>query len=124
VSPRSEEFARLARERLAAARHSIDAGDFSVSVSVAYYAMLYAARAALSEEDQNAKTHSGTWNLFRSTFVESGRFNRELADQASEAQRAREGADYDARAVSADEGEAVVALAERFVAAVAELVDG
>jgi hypothetical protein len=28
-------------------------------------AMLYAARAALSEGDEHARTHRGTWNLFR-----------------------------------------------------------
>lgn len=43
-----------ARERLASARLALDAD--------------YAARAALSEDDRYAKTHSGTWSLFREVF--------------------------------------------------------
>ncbi len=36
--------------------------------------MLYAARAALSEEDLYAKTHSGSWTLFNDAFVRTSRF--------------------------------------------------
>jgi uncharacterized protein (UPF0332 family) len=53
-------------------------------VSAAYYAMLYAARAALSEQDRYAKTHSGTWTLFRETFVRDGRFDPALARAADQ----------------------------------------
>ena len=112
----------MARERLHAAQAARAGGFSSSATSLAYYAMLYAARAALSEADRNAKTHSGTWSLFDSTFVVSGRFDRELARAARETQRVREGADYDARAVSVGEADAIVVLAERFVAAVSDLV--
>jgi predicted nucleotidyltransferase len=72
MSPRSKEFMDGARERLAAARTNLDANLPYVAVGLAYYAMLYAARAALSEEDRYAKTHSGTWTLFRELFVQTG----------------------------------------------------
>lgn len=45
-----------ARERLTLARTALDAGLHGGTASAAYYAMLSAARAALSEEDLNAKT--------------------------------------------------------------------
>lgn len=51
MSPRSEEFLAEARARLAVTRTVLDRDSFSVAVSVAYYAALYAARAALSEKD-------------------------------------------------------------------------
>lgn len=112
----------MARERLSAARAAHAGGFASSATSLAYYAMLYAARAALSEEDRNAKTHRGIWNLFVGTFVVSGRFDRALAGKARESQSLREGVDYDAVAVSAVEADAVLGVAERFVDAVAELV--
>ena len=53
MSPRSEEFMAVARERAALAATALGAGSPGGAVSAAYYAMLYAARAALSEEDRS-----------------------------------------------------------------------
>ena len=111
-----------AHEALETARLARDAGYFARSVSNAYYAMLYGARAALSEEDRNAKTHTGTWNLFHETFVESRRFDPDLLSAARGAQKPREGADYDAQAFSRDEATETVEVAEQFIAAVTELI--
>ncbi len=86
--------------------------------------MLYAARAALSEEELNAKTHKGTWTLFTEEYVEQGRVERELVVDAREAQELREAADYDAREVAPGQAETVVAQAERFVTAIAALLEG
>lgn len=72
-------------------------------MNAAYYAMLYAARAALSERDEHAKTHRGTWHLFREQFV----VNREVEElhlrAAQRAQGLREGGDYEAREPSIPE---------------------
>jgi uncharacterized protein (UPF0332 family) len=111
----------MARDRVRLARGALEGGFKEGAVSAAYYAMLYAARAALSEEDRNARTHGGTWLLFRETFVDVGRFDADLAAAARETQPLREGADYDARRISADEAERVCTLAERFVSAVDDL---
>jgi uncharacterized protein (UPF0332 family) len=113
----------MARDRARTARAALASGSPSSATSLAYYAMLYAARAALSEEDRNARTHRGTWQLFRATFVDTRRFDGELAAAAQETQALREGADYDARRVSADEAERMCALAERFLSAIDDLVD-
>ncbi len=84
--------------------------------------MLYAARAALSEEDQNAKTHSGVWALFRQTFVETGRFDELLFSRAHATQKLREAADYDALIVPSEEAKRIVDLADRFVTAAAAMI--
>lgn len=112
-----------ARERLEAARALLDRRLLGAAVSDAYYAILYAARAALSENDKNAKTHRGTWSMFHEEFVATGSFDAELARQARATQEPREGVDYAAARVSADEAERIVAVAERFVAAVADVID-
>lgn len=100
MSPRSAELMAAGRDRLAAARASLEASFSSNAASAAYYAMLYAARAALSEEERYAKSHSGTWTLFRDTFVLAGRFDEALFSEAHGAQKLREAADYEALAVS------------------------
>jgi uncharacterized protein (UPF0332 family) len=112
-----------ARERLEAARGLIDRELLGAAVSEAYYAMLYAARAALSERDQNAKTHGGTWNLFHEEFVAGGPFDAELAKEARGTQEPREGVDYAAARLPREEAERIVGVAGRFVSGVGELFD-
>ena len=121
MSPRSAEFFDAAMRRLDAARRALD-GDPATALSAAYYAMLYAARAALSERDTYAKTHSGTWHEFRQTFVETGQFDAELAAEAQRLQREREDADYEAWAAPKEEAQRVIELANAFVAAVQQLL--
>lgn len=123
MSPRSEEFIRSARRALGAARREVD--EFPErAISSAYYGMLYAARAALSEEDRYAKTHRGVWDLFHLTFVATGRFDAALARQARESQALRERSDYDAAIATKEEGEAIVEFAARYLDAVATMLDG
>jgi uncharacterized protein (UPF0332 family) len=124
MSPRSHELLRTARDRLAGAEKTLRAGYAEGAASSAYYAMLYAVRAALSEEDRYAKTHAGTWSAFGEAFVAQGRFAAGLAADARRVQRLREAGDYDAREISEDEAREAVATARRFVTAVGELLDG
>lgn len=122
MSPRSQEFLTRARERLTAA-HKLADDTPDLAISVAYYAMLYAARAALSEHELHAKTHTGTWNLFHQTFITTDRFDADLLAQARAIQGRREAIDYDAATVSRDEAAAATALAQRFVDAAAAMID-
>jgi uncharacterized protein (UPF0332 family)/predicted nucleotidyltransferase len=122
VSPRSKEFLREARERLRGAELALEGDARGLAVSAAYYAMLYAARAALSEEDLNAKTHHGTWTLFRQTFVATGRFDAALLETAVRRQELRGAVDSDARLIQMEEAQAVVDEAETFLAAVERLL--
>ena len=123
MSPRSEEFLEEARRRVETARAILEVGDPASVLSVAYYAMLNAARAALSEENENARTHRGTWMLFRERFVVPGRFDEQLFRRARQMQEAREAADYRAVSPSSEAAREAVADAERFVAAVSQLLD-
>ena len=123
MSPRSEELMASARDRLAAARATVEGGFHSAATSAAYYAMLYAARAALSEEDRNAKTHAGTWALFRETMVTSGRIDESLFSEVHRIQQLREATDYDALMIPPEEAERIVLLAERFLALVVRALE-
>jgi uncharacterized protein (UPF0332 family) len=111
-----------ARERLTAAREALDAGHLTVAVSVAYYAMLNAARAALSEQDEYARTHGGTWKLFRQRYVVTDAFDQSLFARAHQAQEAREQGDYEAVTPSADDARGHVESAGEFVAAVEQML--
>jgi uncharacterized protein (UPF0332 family) len=122
VSPRSEEFLAEATERLEAARMLLERQLLGAAVSDAYYAMLYAARAALSERDRSAKTHSGTWNLFHEEFVADGSFEAALAREARATQEPRESVDYAAARVPVDEAERIVEVAARFLAGISGLI--
>jgi uncharacterized protein (UPF0332 family) len=122
VSPRSQEFIEQARDRLVAAGEALSAGHLSVAVSVAYYSMLYAARATLSEDDENARSHRGTWNLFRIRYVTTDAFDAALFTKAQHAQVAREAGDYQAVTPSPEQAQDYVAAAEKFLTAVEQML--
>jgi uncharacterized protein (UPF0332 family) len=121
VSPRSSEFLEAARRRLAAAE-VVAEEDSSTALSAAYYAMLYGARAALSERGISAKTHRGAWHEFRLAFVESGEIDAGLAASVQKVQPEREQADYDAWSAPAEEAQHAIELARSFLAAIEALL--
>jgi uncharacterized protein (UPF0332 family) len=124
MSPRSEEFLQQARERLEDSQKMLDLMHPAVIVTTAYYAMLNAARAALSERGEYAKTHSGTWTLFSQAFVATGEFDRDLSALARRAQEARQQGDYEAAPASAAEAAEFVEGAARFIGSVREMLGG
>lgn len=111
-----------ARDRLAVAREVMGSGHPAAAASSAYYAMLNAARAALSERDEHAKTHAGTWTLFSGAFVVSGEFDQKLSALARRAKAAREKGDYEAAPPTADEAAEYVDGAAKFIAAIERLL--
>jgi uncharacterized protein (UPF0332 family) len=121
VSPRSGEFLLAARRRLAGAEAVVDE-DPSTALSAAYYAMLYCARAALSERGIQAKTHRGTWHEFRGAFVQSGEVDADLATSVQKLQPEREQADYDAWPAPAEDAHKAIELARCFLGAIDELL--
>lgn len=122
MSPRSDEFLQAARRRLAAAEVVVEE-DPSTALSAAYYAMLYAARAALSERDSSAKTHRGTWHEFREAFVESDEIDQALTAEVQKLQPEREQADYDAWFAPVEEAQRAIELGRAFLAAIEALFD-
>lgn len=122
MSPRDAELLAAARTRLADARRMLDAGLLDPTVGVAYYASLYGARAALSSRDLWARTHAGTWHSFSEQFVKTGQVDAQLAGQAAGASQLRQSVDYEAVSVDRATVEELIVTAERFVAAVAEVL--
>lgn len=123
MSPRSEEFMDQARDRAELARMALASEHLEGAVSAAYYAMLYAARAALSERDEYARTHGGTWHLFHERYVTTGAFDQDLHALAHRAQRAREGGDYEAVTPPRADAEAFVVGAADYIAAVEHMLE-
>ena len=122
MSPRSNEFMDQARDRVAVARQLLDSQHLEGAVSAAYYAMLYAARAALSEDDEHARTHSGTWHRFRERYVITGVFDQHLHSLAHQAQEAREGGDYEAITPKPEQANTIVEGAADFIAAIERML--
>ena len=121
MSPRSEELLDAARGRLAGAEAAL-ADDPSTAVSAAYYSMLYAARAALSEREVYARTHRGTWHEFRRVFVEAGEFDGDLAAAVRRVQPEREQVDYEAWSPPPVEARRAIELAQAFLRAIEEVL--
>jgi uncharacterized protein (UPF0332 family) len=109
-----------ARRRLAAAA-AVEEEDPSTALSAAYYAMLYAARAALSERDVYTKTHRGLWHELRRAFVETGELDAELVASVQKIQPEREQADYDAWVAPAEDARQAIELAGIFLTAIEAL---
>jgi uncharacterized protein (UPF0332 family) len=112
-----------ARDRAAIAREILASGHLEGAVSAAYYAMLYAARAALSEDNEYARTQRGTWHLFHKRYVVTDVFDQHLHALAQRAQDAREKGDYEAVTPDRGEAEAIVASAADFIAAVEHMLE-
>ena len=112
-----------ARDRAAIAREVLATGHLEGAVSAAYYAMLYAARAALSEDDAHARTHRRTWHLFHERYAATDVFDQHLHALAQRAQDAREKGDHEAVTPDRDEADAIVSSAADFIAAVERMLE-
>ncbi len=84
-----------AERYLASATVLIEVGDFESAVSRAYYAMFYAARAALGERGIAPRTHSGVVSEFGRVFVTSGEVERVYLTDLARALNDRLLAEYD-----------------------------
>ncbi|HYY23137.1 MAG TPA: hypothetical protein VE780_14790 [Thermoleophilaceae bacterium] len=89
--------------------------------STAYYAMLYAARAALSEDGRVARKHGGTCHVIRKLLVARG-FDEALVARAQEIKGDRLAADHAGATFSHARSEAHVRDARRFVEAIERLI--
>ncbi len=115
---RTEELLEEAHERLKVARLSVGAEIGTPAVSLGYYAAFDAARAALSEEDRHTRSHEGTWQLFRETFVLAGRFDAGLYAATPAGQERRDNADYRRVRVTLEEARTIIETCDRFLTAV------
>jgi len=93
-------------------------------ISRAYYAMFYAAKAAVMSMDLEASKHSAVISLFGQHFAKSGRIPAGLHKSLKTAFDERQLADYTLDwPVSREVAEARLREAEQFVAAVASMLN-
>jgi uncharacterized protein (UPF0332 family) len=114
----------LADEKLQAARALLKNAFEHDVISRAYYAMLYAAKAALLMEGVRVKTHQGAVAEFGRIFGATGRIDRRYTTAFSRSLAERIVSDYEPvlRPTAAEAADAL-SKAEAFVAAVRDLVN-
>jgi len=105
-----------AAERLRGAEKLFREDHYEDVVSRAYYAMYYAARAALSMVNVFPKTHEGMVTEFGRRFVLTGIFPKELGKNLADAKAARETYEYSVTAtIRRSEEEVILSNAQDFV---------
>jgi uncharacterized protein (UPF0332 family) len=101
----------------------LEVGDYDSCASRAYFAMFYAAQAALLTTGTPVKSRQSVRAAFADRFVKNGRFPRRAADVLHEAYQTQETADYAQRPVVAeDEAERTLGEAEAFIGSIDTLV--
>ena len=114
----------LASEKLKAARKLTDDDFRDDAVSRAYYAMFYAAKAALLSVGVTVKTHGGVNSEFGRRFVKTGRIERRYQAMLSRAGEDRLRSDYAPKTRPPRESvERIIRDAEAFIAKAHELVE-
>jgi uncharacterized protein (UPF0332 family) len=114
-------FLTKARMMVRSARLLLDAGNSGSAVNRAYYAMFYAARAALNGVDPNllkTKSHATIIRRFGKHLVEERGFDRSLGRLFAQTEDIRIGADYGDDSISETAARKVPEGAERFVSAI------
>jgi uncharacterized protein (UPF0332 family)/predicted nucleotidyltransferase len=122
VTRRTAEYLDNARYWLGLASDADAGGLAGVVPHAAYYAILNATRAGFSERDRFVRGHRETWELFKELFVDSGELPAELHLIATSARVLRESTDYAGKRITPEAATAAVRDAQRFVAAMEELI--
>ena len=80
---------------LQSAKLLLDAGDYESSVSRTYYAMFFAAEAALLSKNISSSSHKGVISGFGLHFIKTGIFPREMGRELNRAFGKRQIGDYE-----------------------------
>ena len=111
----SKELAR-AKKALLAAKTLIEKGLFEDCVSRAYYAVLHAAKAALSTLGVESDTHNGVRKMFGFHLIKTGKIEKEYAKILTAGKEDREISDYEVSIeIEEERAEQRVNEAEKFV---------
>lgn len=115
-------YSQKAERTLSAAALLLGSGDTEGACNRAYYAMYYAAQAALlaagiAEPENGYKSHQGLLGAFGKHLVLSGQIDPALGRSLNKVQRLRQLADYVGDAPSIEDATLAVAEAKTFVAA-------
>lgn len=112
-----------AADTLEAARALRDGEFYNESVSRSYYAMFYAAKAAVASEGIRSTKHSSVISAFGRPFAKTGRLDARLHRALMAAHRQRQSADYLLGVANSEEDASRLLVdAEDFVGAVRALL--
>ena len=111
-----------ARRSLRSARNLLDDGDHDFAMSRAYYAMFYAATAALLSLEVKRSKHSGVIAAFGQRLVKTGKFTAEHQRVLQDAFTDRSAGDYAGVFPAREEVERRLAEADNFVQSVADFL--
>ena len=114
----------MAEDKLDGARKNLLIERYNETVSIAYYAMFYAARAALLTKSVYLIKHTAAQAKFSELFVATGVVEPKFAAYLGKGQEDRERGDYEPyNPFSRTEAEEFLNKAEAFVAKVKELIE-
>jgi uncharacterized protein (UPF0332 family) len=105
-----------ARESLAVARLNLNNDFYAAAINRSYYAIFYAANAALTIRKLSRGKHSGVLAVFRQQFIKTGLLPAELSEIYGQVMEDRHESDYELfSATSKEDAEIDFAQAQRFV---------
>lgn len=115
---------QLSKIKLDHARRIFDIDLYDDAISRTYYAMFYAAKAALLSEGLDLRKHSSTVAKFRELFVITGRVEADYLRYLGRVQSARERSDY-APFIPASREDAVeiLTMAGTFIAKMTKIIE-
>ena len=104
------------RRTLRTARLVFKDEDYASAVNRAYYAIFYAANAALAAQNVERHKHSGVISEFRLRFIKTGLIEREYGALYGDTMDARHDSDYDfVTETERERAESAIAESEQFV---------
>ncbi len=113
----------LAEEKLQVARELVGLSHFDDAVSRAYYAMFYAAKAALLTIGLDPHSHSGVISQFSQHFVVTRQVEKEFGRILAQAMQARQTSDYSPMVrASKHDAQQTIADAEMFLEKIKEIL--
>jgi len=112
-----------AHENLVAALSLLQQGHTEIAASRTYYAMFYAAQAALLHRDLEFSKHSAVIGRFGREFAKDGPLSRDMFRILDTGFALRSKGDYDLVPVEEEEAQALLADARDFVAAVQGMLE-
>jgi len=104
-----------ADERLDAARHLLKGGFYDDAVSRSYYAVFFAAHAAIAEYGERPKTHAGVSIAFGKYLVKPGHLPKDMGRTFREIMDMRQLASYEGTDLSKEALHRLLASAEEFI---------
>ena len=113
----------LSDDKMAEARDLLRLGHWRGAVSLAYYSMFYAAKAALVSVGVDLRKHRQAGSTLSEHFVRTGLLDQKFNRLLMKAMRARELSDYDPRQIVTEEdAKSALDNAEQFVKAIRKLL--